>query len=52
MRGLLRILKMMGNDGVDDVIIMVNASLEKLMGLNILFGNCTSSYIGEGNEKV
>lgn len=30
---------MMGNDGVDDVTILVNSSPEKLMGLNLSFGN-------------
>ena len=29
---------MMGNDGVDDVTILVNSSAEKLMG-NVSFGN-------------
>ncbi|GAU24732.1 hypothetical protein TSUD_355610, partial [Trifolium subterraneum] len=30
---------MMGNDGVDDVTILVNSSPDKLMGLNLSFGN-------------
>lgn len=30
---------MMGNDGMDDVTILVNLSPEKLMGLNLSFGN-------------
>lgn len=29
----------MGNDGVDDVTIVVNSSPEKLMGLNLSFTN-------------
>lgn len=29
----------MGNDGMDDVTILVNSSPEKLMGLNLSFGN-------------
>lgn len=30
---------MMGNDGMDDVTILVNSSPEKLMGLNLSFAN-------------
>lgn len=30
---------MIGNDGVDDVTILVNSSPDKLMGLNLSFGN-------------
>ena len=30
---------MMGNDGMDDVTILVNSSTEKLMGLNLSFAN-------------
>ncbi|KAA8540366.1 hypothetical protein F0562_024715 [Nyssa sinensis] len=30
---------MMGNDGMDDVTILVNSSSEKLMGLNLSFAN-------------
>ena len=30
---------MIGNDGVDDVTILVNSSPEKLMGLNLSFTN-------------
>lgn len=29
----------MGNDGMDDVTILVNSSPDKLMGLNLTFGN-------------
>lgn len=29
----------MGNDGMDDVTILVNSSPEKLMGLNLSFSN-------------
>lgn len=29
----------MGNDGMDDVTILVNSSPEKLMGLNLSFAN-------------
>ena len=29
----------MGNDGMDDVTILVNSSPDKLMGLNISFAN-------------
>ncbi len=30
---------MMGNDGMDDVTVLVNSSPEKLMGLNLSFTN-------------
>lgn len=30
---------MMGNDGMDDVTILVNSSPDKLMGLNLTFSN-------------
>ena len=30
---------MMGNDGMDDVTILVNSSPDKLMGLNLTFAN-------------
>lgn len=30
---------MIGNDGVDDVTILVNSSPDKLMGLNLSFAN-------------
>lgn len=30
---------MMGNDGIDDVTILVNSSPEKLTGLNLSFAN-------------
>lgn len=30
---------MMGNDGMDDVTILVNSSPDKLMGLNLPFAN-------------
>lgn len=30
---------MMGNDGMDDVTILVNSSPDKLMGLNLSFAN-------------
>ncbi|XP_050160884.1 homeobox-leucine zipper protein ATHB-15 isoform X2 [Malus sylvestris] len=30
---------MMGNDGMDDVTILINSSPDKLMGLNLSFGN-------------
>lgn len=30
---------MIGNDGVDDVTILVNSSPDKLMGLNLSFGS-------------
>ncbi|XP_050382024.1 homeobox-leucine zipper protein ATHB-15 [Argentina anserina] len=30
---------LMGNDGLDDVTILINSSPEKLMGLNLSFGN-------------
>lgn len=30
---------MIGNDGMDDVTILVNSSADKLMGSNISFGN-------------
>lgn len=29
----------MGNDGIDDVTILVNSSPDKLMGLNLSFSN-------------
>lgn len=30
---------LMGNDGMDDVTILINSSPDKLMGLNLSFGN-------------
>lgn len=30
---------MMGNDGMDDVTILINSSPDKLMGLNLSFAN-------------
>ena len=30
---------MIGNDGVDDVTVLVNSSPDKLMGLNLSFAN-------------
>lgn len=34
---------MIGNDGMDDVTILVNSSPDKLMGLNLTFANGFSS---------